>query len=476
MRKKSRTNVGRKSRRTGRKRRNLKHDGADARRVRHTAQGRARLDEAGTPEQLAEVLKRAVDEDAIDDIARRAGFMRRKRTVVPFLLVIALVATLTAQAVWIADILRTFNKLSGERVKYKPFHNQLAKPAFAEFTRLALERVASECTMPVLESLPRGKLSAFSDIVLHDGTSLAVKDSLKNVWPGRFNKVSPAAIELHVTMSALDDNPISITLAPDKEAERAFGPAAEDIRGRLLLEDRGYQSRDFFRAVQKADGFFIVRGTKNIRPTIRQARDPSGQRLRSLRRLEGKQLTWSVLPQRDLDLDIEWGDGTATYTGRLVVFYRPTKRNKNAFVYMHTNLDRSSFSTRDIGQLYRLRWQVELLFKDWKSATNLHRFDTTKAPIAEGLIWASLLAATLRRSITHAAEHILRVPLSTQRAASGARHFLDDILKALLRGRNLLRVLRHALAYLRDNALRAHPARDRKKGRLAAGLRHIALA
>jgi hypothetical protein len=41
---------------------------------------------------------------------------------------------------------------------------------------------------------------------------------------------------LHVTMSALDDNPIRITLAPDKEPERAFGPKAEEIRGCLLLE------------------------------------------------------------------------------------------------------------------------------------------------------------------------------------------------------------------------------------------------
>jgi hypothetical protein len=448
----------------------------DARRVRRAAQGRARLEGTETPEDLAEVLKQALDEKAIDEIARRARFMRRKRTIAPLLLVTALVATLAVQALWIADILRTFNRLSGERVRYKPFHNQLSKPEFAEFTRLVLERVTSECTMPVLKSLPRGKLVAFRDILLHDGTSLAVKDSLASVWPGRFNKVSPAAVELHVTMSALDDNPISIALAPDKEAERAFGPVAEDVRDCLLLEDRGYQSRSFFKAVQDADGFFIVRGTKNIRPTIREARDPSGRRLRSLRRLEGKQLSWSVLPRHDVDLDIEWRDGAETYIGRLVVIYSPTKRNQKAFVYLHTNLARSTFSARDVGQLYRLRWQVELLFKEWKSGTNLHRFDTTKAPIAEGLIWASLLAATLRRSITHAAEHILGVPLSTQRAASGARHFLDDILKALLRGRNLLRVLHDALAYLRDNALRAHPARDRKKGRLAAGLRHIAFA
>ena len=49
-----------------------------------------------------------------------------------------------------------------------------------------------------------------------------------------------------------------------------------------------------------------------------------------------------------------------------------------------TNLDRDLFSPADIYQIYRLRWQVELLFKEWKSYCNLHAFGTTKASIAEG--------------------------------------------------------------------------------------------
>ena len=50
-----------------------------------------------------------------------------------------------------------------------------------------------------------------------------------------------------------------------------------------------------------------------------------------------------------------------------------------------TNLARSRFSAEQVGQLYRLRWQVELLFKEWKSYANLHAFDTSKAGIAERL-------------------------------------------------------------------------------------------
>ncbi len=143
---------------------------------------------------------------------------------------------------------------------------------------------------------------------------------------------------------------------------------------------------------------------------------------------------------------------------------------------LHTNLCCTLFSAAEIGQLFRLRWQIELLFKEWKSHANLHRFDTSKAAIAEGLSWASLLAATLKRFITHAGEQLLGVELSTQRVAKAARHLLDNILKSLLRGaRPLPRVLGRAFAYMRDNTRRAHPTSDRETGRLAAGLRPIAL-
>lgn len=181
-----------------------------------------------------------------------------------------------------------------------------------------------------------------------------------------------------------------------------------------------------------------------------------------------------MLPRHDVDLEIDWGGASDLYQGRLVVFYKAGKRNRKTYTYLHTNLKRSDFSAEEVGRLYRLRWQIELLFKEWKSYANLHGFETSKAPIAEALIWASLLAATLKRTITHAAERVLGVELSTQRAAASAKHFLDDILRCILQGaRHLSRVLQRVFDYFRENVRRAHPQRDRRTGRLAAGLRPI---
>ncbi len=88
-----------------------------------------------------------------------------------------------------------------------------------------------------------------------------------------------------------------------------------------------------------------------------------------------------------------------------------------AYQYLLTNLSRAEFSIDDIVDGYRLRWQIELMFKEWKSHANLHAFDTSNANIAEGLIWSSLCAAILKRYCDHMAQRFTHHPISTQKVA-----------------------------------------------------------
>ena len=425
---------------------------------------------------IAKTLETFMGEDEVEDVARSTEFLRRKRVLVPYALVLALLSTLgVGKANWIADILRAYNALTGSSLRYKPFHNQLKKWQFPEWMRQVLETALLKLTLDVLEPLPDSKLEMFDDIVMHDGTSFAVKATLKKQFPGRFKKVSPAAVELHVTMSGFSGAPQSIIMAPDKESERHFRPEAETLKNCLALEDSGFQDKKYFIEIDKAGGSFIIRGTKNIRPIILEAYDENGKRLRYL---EGKKLTFRRLPRESVDLKIGWGKNKSEYIGRLVVIYKVGRRNKKDYTYLHTNLSRVIFSIEEIGTLYRLRWQIELLFLEWKSHANLHKFDTGKKPIAEGLIWASILASVFQRYITHAAELTTKVELSTRRAASSTQHYLLGIIEALfsLSHRKIIHAVKDAFEFLRINAMRAHPNRDRKKGRLQAGLRPVAMA
>ena len=109
-----------------------------------------------------------------------------------------------------------------------------------------------------------------------------------------------------------------------------------------------------------------------------------------------------------------------------------------------------------------------------KSYANLHAFDTEKVTIAEGLIWAALCAAILKRYCAHLTQRLLHVPISTRKVAMCGRHFLPAIFYALMYClRQLTSALRNAFEYLAQNAQRAHPKRDSITGRSKTGLEPV---
>ena len=422
----------------------------------------------------ARQLCNALNREALTSFGREVGFTERLREVTPHRLAVSLISAMASQRVeTIADILRGFNALTGANVQYKPFHNQLAKDEFPRFMEGVFRRLLEKTTLRALEPIPGSVLARFKDIVIQDGSSFAIHDALSQKYPGRFNTNRPAAVELHATMSLFRDQAIRVSMAPDVQGERDFLPTPEELVGQLLLADRGYADIDYCDAVDEVGGSFLIRFPISVNPCVQKCYLGG----RSLRKYEGLSLqdVLALVGKRSVDFDVSWPRGGKMVFLRLVVLWNP---QTNEHVVLATNLDRGNVDPQTVAKLYRLRWQVELLFKEWKSYANLHSFCTTKAPIAEGLIWASLAAALLKRFLCHAVEFVcsLTTGASTRRAAMALANYLPSLLLTVLRQRGSIYRLRKLLDYLSVNGRRAHPARDRQRGRLQVGLRYAHVA
>jgi hypothetical protein len=119
-------------------------------------------------------------------------------------------------------------------------------------------------TLKVL-GFPKGHaLSEFNRIIMQDGSSFALHNALAQVFPGRFNAVKPAAVELQCTMDVLRDAPITIVLTPDTDSEQAYLPEPQSLKGALFLADRGYLNLTYLRDVDRHGGFFVVRAKEGF--------------------------------------------------------------------------------------------------------------------------------------------------------------------------------------------------------------------
>lgn len=398
-----------------------------------------------------------------NDIGRAVGLFKRLRVIEPYKLLSATVGALSQPGTTVlADVQRLFNALHGESVCYKPFHKQLAKQEFADFMResaiAALTHFTGKALAPCCDELRR-----FKAIYLQDGTSFAVHDGLADLFPGRFKTVSPAAVELHVRMDLLKGLPQSVTLTPDTSPERDALPEPAQIKDCLLMADRGYFERAYWHAVDAAGGAFLVKGMGRINPCVLQAWKADGSPLVGAK---GRPLA-SVrqkLPKRtSCDLDVCWEYAGGSFRCRLISRWNAQRKSHEFLV---TNLPRQHFDLNAIEYLYRLRWQIELLFKEWKSFNTLKRFNTQNPAIVEGMIWASLIALCLKRFLTTFVQQTSGIWLSTLTAAKTASIWLMPIIQFLTSGKTALLklTLTQASAFLQANSRRAHPQRDKATG------------
>jgi hypothetical protein len=217
-------------------------------------------------------LARALSVENVNDLGRTTGQAERLRTVTPHRLFLAIVSTLAgAKVESLADLLRAFDHQNGVQVAYKALSNRLARGDFPVFMHGMCVRLVEQLRVQTLAPAGQRAVARFTDIVIQDGSSFALRSSWCEVFPGRFTTIALAAVEIHATYSGFADEVQTVKIAPDCDAERQFLPGPAALAGCLLLADRGYPTVPYFDAVAAAGGSFIVRLTSSYGPWVRAA-------------------------------------------------------------------------------------------------------------------------------------------------------------------------------------------------------------
>ena len=415
--------------------------------------------------ELQQITK-VLSELNINKIGKKVNFCSRKRLIKPFELVMSLITALGDKSVdTVADLHRYFVKLTETDVQYKPFHNQLSKPEFVDLIKAIIKIVMDEWQRQVLGT--ELELSDFKGIVLQDGSSFAVHDSLHETFKGRFTKISPAAIEVHVSWDVLQGYPEQVSVSADSKAEYDFLPKANTLKDKLFLADRGYFKLSYLDDIAQSNGSYIVRAKTTVNPKVIAGFNRNGRPLKRFKDKKQKVVKKYIRQSGIVDMDVE---GKTKY--RLIASWPEGKAEP---IYWSTNLDRKQFSAEAIIKLYQLRWQIELLFKEWKSYCNLQKFNTRKSTMMEGLVWVSLLSLLVKRRIGFSVQRIKGIELSTFMVAKNTQGWFYPLMESITQNRlpSLKKTWKRTIDFLSKYARRAHPNRDKRIGRSQYGLNAI---
>jgi IS4 transposase len=310
--------------------------------------------------------------------------------------------------------------------------------SLTELMREAVAMVLGKCAEP--SRALKGRLAAFKDLVLADGSVLRLHDMLEQVYPGCRTNHSKAAAKLHMVVSAVAKGPRTVRITSERVAERRVLPIGPWVEGRLLLFDLGYYRYQLFHRIRRNGGYFISRMKDNANPLITKLLKPVRGRSKKVVGHRLKEVLGRL--KRDaLDVEVELRFKRRAYRSvsrytkavfRLVAIHDLETGGYHLYI---TNVPVSVLTARDVARTYAARWEIELLFKQLKSHFRLDQFPTRKAEIVEALIHAAILTMVVSRTFMLQLQRRLRAVAEritpTRWAvvfATLAQHLLSQIL------------------------------------------------
>jgi hypothetical protein len=247
-----------------------------------------------------------------------------------------------------------------------------------EMLSQAIEHFKSETPLP----LPL--LQQFSAINLVDSTVLSLPDNMVAEYPGSGGDGPVASLKVQLNFEFLHGNLEQIVFQPGQRPDQNFTAYLERVQpASLNINDLGYFRLDSLKTIdQDRDAYYLSRylfGTglstpagepielaQMLKNTLRQPFEQAVL-LGSKEQLPCR-LICIPLPQEVADRRRQKAQENARRKGRTLSQQYLTLLDWIIFV---TNVPQPMLSIEQVALLYRVRWQIELLFKLWKSYAGL---------------------------------------------------------------------------------------------------------
>ena len=280
-------------------------------------------------------------------------------------------------------------------------------PALNRLLEGLIERAATQ-----LVAAPRrasGLLGRFSAVSIQDSTVVALPRAHRDRWPGCGGNASAAALKVQVRWDVLGGALSGLTLEPGRRPDQATTLRPEGLpAGSIWIADLGYFGVATLAGVGRDGAYFLSRiqlGTAVF--------DAQGRRLDLWEWLESRR------GEPILERPIGLGSGhrlacrlialrcpaqvarariarlrrDATRKGRSV-----SERQRRAcrWTVLVTTAPADRLAAGEAHDLYRVRWQIELLFKLWKQGNRLSRASGGDPERALAEVYAKLLGAIVQ--------------------------------------------------------------------------------
>lgn len=354
-------------------------------------------------EKILKSLVTLFPKEWIRKTASETDFIKRQRKVDPVVFLWSLILGFgVGLQRTLADLRRAYETQAGHQIVPSAYYDRFT-PELVKFLKRCVERGIDNLVIEPSLKMSE-KLEGFRDLISIDSTLIRLHEQLVEKWPGPRTNHSPASVKINAVVSVFGGTKTKIRVVEGKRAESKLMSIGNWVKDRILLFDLGYFGFKNFAKIKDHGGFFVSRLKSNSNPYI----------LRSLKQHRGRSIKVEGLRLSEIKHKLKRGICDFEVWATTSTSKNPKTLEKSAVLlrvigiwdsesseyhFYITNLPIERFSAEDISALYRMRWSIELLFKELKSCYKLDCISSGKDCIVEALIYTALLTLIISRRI-----------------------------------------------------------------------------
>jgi hypothetical protein len=362
----------------------------------------------GQIDALTQKLTSLLSVENINSIAKQVGFCKRKSKLTPLMfLKMVLFDHLRSDRPSLQQHSFGIQTDEGKKISKQGICERFTDHAVG-FLMSILRHYLENQLSP--QQLPSHLKEKFTSVRVMDSTEFKVHESLCAAFPGYSGSGTKACAAVQFEFDILTGKVNHLSLENARVSDKTYANArmATLCEGDLLLRDLGYYSVGTYSEIESRKAFYVSR--LNPQLLIYEKKRGAFKVLKHggiIKRLRASGKMYLDIPvyigkdtKHPVRLIANLLDEEAVAHRVKSKMNRKKKLNKadkltsqiNLFV---TNMDKGLCGTADVYRLYKIRWQVELMFKTWKSVLNIDKVrkmkaDRLKCYLISKLLWVML--------------------------------------------------------------------------------------
>jgi len=262
----------------------------------------------------------------------------------------------------------------------------------------------------VVDNAIKGLLSSFKNVYIEDNSGISLQEDLKDEFKGSGGKASKAGMKIYLnynyTQKSISNLEISEEVKSDAKFSNKIVSTLEE--NDLVLRDLGFFKIESLRKVEEKKAYYISRYFLSTNLYIKDEKVDLLKFLESKKHFgiidEEVKVSTQKLPTRLIAIKVS-DDIYNQRVRNLKKAYRQRRKvpkdstlKLQRYVIFITNIPKEMIASNHIGTIYRLRWEIELCFKRWKSIFKIDRLTGSHGNRTLCFIYAKLIAILLFNS------------------------------------------------------------------------------